>query len=103
MTPKLHTDTRIAYGAMCSWWDTIDKVGKTEPDRNGHSIPCCPRCRRVLMEVPSPESWWAGVDRYEIAHPGYRALIEWAQGKCFPSFKAAAAAYQAETGKVVSL
>lgn len=79
-----HLDTRIAYGARCTWWDSIRKVGKTSPGQSGMSIPCCPHCRGVLFEVDNEGKWFASVDKYEAdGHPGYRAMMEWARGKCF--------------------
>lgn len=74
-------DQRIVYGAFCSWWDSISAASRTPS-----GIPCCPHCGGVLFEVPTEESWWADVDRYEAAgHSGYRAFIEWERGRCFPS------------------
>lgn len=93
MTP----DTRIPYGARCTWWDSIDKVGKRATPTG--SIPCCPHCRNVLFEVESEEVWFAGADRYEAdGHPGYRAMLEWSRGKCFPNLAALEAAYAAREG-----
>lgn len=90
-------DTRIVYGARCSWWDSIDKVG------NRDGIPCCPHCLNVLFEMSSIDEWQQGVDKYNLTHTGYAELVAWARGKCFPSFSKAAQAYRAETGKEVSL
>lgn len=85
------SDTRIAYGARCTWWDSIQKVG----ERDG--LPCCPHCRNVLFEMPSEQQWYSGVDLHEAAgHPGYRAMIEWARGKCFPNLSAVQEAYAKE-------
>lgn len=89
-------DTRIVYGMRCTWWDGIDKVGLTEPGASGHRIPCCPHCGSVLFEMDSEEPWWAGAQRYEKnGHPGYRAMIEWARGRCFPNMVALELAYGA--------
>ena len=89
----------IVCGVRCTWWDTIDKVAKT-PDRgDGIRIPCCPHCGSVLYQF-EPDRWWKNVDGHEARHePGYRKLIEWMQGKCFPSMTAAKAAYAAEPGQ----
>lgn len=96
-------DTRVAYGVRCLWWDDIRKVGKT-PYRNGVSLPCCPICKGMLFEMDSPEIWWRAVNRYQNqGHPGYHDLIEWSQGKCFPSSEAAKNVYEFETGKKVTL
>lgn len=82
-------DTRIPYGARCTWWDGIDKIGR----RDGR-LPCCPHCRNMLFEVPDEKTWFEGVDRYEASgNPGYRAMIEWSRGKCFPNLDALKAAY----------
>ena len=87
-----YQDTRIPYGARCTWWDSIDKVGSRLTPSG--SIPCCPHCRNVLFEVESEEVWFAGADRYEAAgHPGYRAMLEWGRGKCFPDLEALKDAY----------
>lgn len=89
-------DTRIPYSFNCTWWDSIDKVGLTKDTGDGHRLPCCPHCGSMLMEMDSEATWFAGVDRYEAAgHPGYRALVEWARGKCFPNYVAAKAAFAA--------
>lgn len=81
---------RIVYGARCTWWDGIAKVGKL-----GSGLPCCPHCRNVLFEMDNEEQWWAGVDRHETdGHPGYRAMMEWARGKCFPDFPTLVNAFQ---------
>lgn len=91
------TDTRIAYGARCTWWDSIHKVGHT-PERNGHSLPACPHCGGVLFEFPDEAEFLAGVPAYEASgHPGYGKALMWARGKCFQGVAAMEAAYRAET------
>jgi hypothetical protein len=96
-------DLRIVYGARCTWWDGIEKVGhRGEPGPLGR-LPCCPHCKGVLFEMPTPKEWWASVEKYQNAgHPGYRAFIEWLKGKCFPNFDAAKAAYEARPGRLVT-
>lgn len=87
-------DTRIPYGARCTWWDSIDKVGVRQ------GLPVCPQCGNVLFEVESEEVWFAGVDRYEAqGNSGYRAMVEWSRGKCFPNHRALQAAYEAREVK----
>jgi hypothetical protein len=87
--PPRPTDDRIVYGARCQWWDSIDKVA-TMP---GGGLPICPHCGSVLYET-TPAKWWREVDAYEAdGNPGYRQMIEWARGKCFPTFGALTAAY----------
>lgn len=91
-------DNRIAYGARCTWWDGIRKVGKMSPGPSGHSLPCCPHCGGVLFELENEGQWLAGADRYENdGHPGYRAMIEWARGKCFKNMDELKTAYEART------
>ncbi len=94
-------DTRIPYGARCTWWDSIDKVGV----RQGSNplggppmrLPCCPHCRNMLFEVEDEATWWRGIDKYEAdGHPGYRAIMTFGRGKCFPNLAALTAAYQQE-------
>ena len=87
-------DRRIAYGARCVWWDSINNVG-TFKAPSGHRLPCCPSCGGVLMEVPTIESWNRNMDAYEAdGHPGYRAMMEWSRGKCFRTMAALKAAYE---------
>lgn len=51
----------------------------------------------MLFEVEDELTWFKGVDAYESAgHPGYRAMIEWARGKCFRDPAALKEAYRAE-------
>jgi hypothetical protein len=100
----LMADDRIVYGIHCVWWDGIEKVGHTPPNRDGISIPCCPHCGSVLYELPSPKEWWDGVDKYEAdGHPGYRDFISWLKGKCYPGRNAAKAAYEASGKRKVTL
>lgn len=89
-------DERIVYGARCCWWDSIDKAHRANAP-GGIGVPSCPHCGSVLFELPDEATWWAGVDRHEAnGHPGYRALVEWSRGKCFPHWKEAEAAYRRE-------
>lgn len=95
-------DPRIVYGARCSWWDSIDKVGETAPrpgriSGNPFSLPACPFCLGVLFEVENEASWWAQVDEMEAnGMPDYHAFIEWLRGKCRPSLTAARAEFDSE-------
>lgn len=93
MVAKIHhLDNRIVYGARCVWWDSINKIATRGESR----IPCCPHCRNVLFEVDNEGQWFAGIDKYEAAgHPGYRKMMEWARGKCFPDMGALEQAYKA--------
>lgn len=100
---------RVVYGARCSWWDSIDKVGTKDGVAGG--LPVCPHCGSPLFEVES-EAVWLGpaLARYEAAgRPGYRAMIEWGRGKCFRAerpgehpMEALRRAYEAETGTVLT-
>lgn len=81
----------IVYGARCTWWDDISKVGKLV----GTGLPCCPHCKSVLFQLED-EKWFEGMKKYEAeGHPGYVAMIEWSRGKCFPSIEAIEAAWRA--------
>lgn len=66
----------IAYGAVCSWWDSKDKVGQLPS-----GLPCCPHCGLVLYEMEETR-WWASVDAYSKKMKGYREAVEQGQGKC---------------------
>lgn len=85
-------DERIVYGAMCMWWDSIEKAAQL---KNG--LPCCPHCRGVLYEVASEEVWMDGVKKHAISKPGYVEFIQWMRGRCFASPQAAIAQYEEET------
>lgn len=88
-------DTRIVYGARCTWWDSIDKIGKLGMGTMG-ALPCCPHCRSPLLEMADSDTWFLTVDQYEaMGHPGYRAKVEWSRGKCFQGIGALNAAYEA--------
>lgn len=95
-------DARIVYGARCTWWDGIEKVG-SKGQGPGGGLPCCPHCKGMLFEMPSPVEWWAGVASFEAeGHRGYRSFIEWLKGKCFRGenrLDVAKAAYEAKSGR----
>jgi len=89
-------DTRIVYGAGCSWWDSISAAGST-----ASGLPCCPHCGSPLFEVASEGEWWAGVDRHEataLDGDGYRAFVEWLRGRHFTTLAVARARYEAGEG-----
>lgn len=88
-------DTRIVCGAVCTWWDSIDKVGRLGTGSMG-PLPCCPHCKGVLYEYPDEETWWRGVEDYTSKHPDYRKFIEWCRGKCFPRLSDAARSFREE-------
>lgn len=87
------SDARIVYGARCTWWDSISQVATVGPYR----IPCCPHCSSPLFEVDDEAEWFRQVDKFEREkpQPGYRAVIEWARGKCFQGASAMFAAFEA--------
>jgi hypothetical protein len=88
------SDKRIVYGARCTWWDSIDKVGHYKT-ASGHSLPVCPHCRSPLFEVTNIDEWMRGVDRHEVnGNPGYQALTKWGRGKCFASFDDLRSSYE---------
>lgn len=93
---SVHIDQRIVFGAACSWWDSIYKVGKQGV------LPVCPHCKNVLYEVDTIEEWWSRVRAFEASnHAGYRQFVEWLQGKCFRTYHLALEAYTIETGEEV--
>lgn len=107
---KAKDDPRIAFGAVCTWWGPIQTVGHTSATtiRVGDnelpigSLPCCPHCGGMLMEVPSIKEWDDGAAKYEAdGHPFYAGMIAWAKGRCFATMDAMAAQYFEETGIVV--
>lgn len=71
-------DTRVVYGAVCTWWDSIDKVSTTPS-----GLPCCPYCGGVLFEMPNEEYLQdenAVIStQYNI---NYQAAMDWVRGKC---------------------
>jgi hypothetical protein len=95
-------DTRVVYGARCTWWDSIQNIGHTRGP--GPRLPACPHCGSVLFEMPDEARFMAGVPAYEAAgHPGYGDALRWARGKCFQNAEAMQLAYRrhmaAQAGK----
>lgn len=93
------SDTRIVYGARCTWWDSIDKAGKTESGPvTGHRLPACPFCGSVLFEYPNEAEWFQAAEKYaeKKPDPDYVDFIKWARGKCFPNFPLARKAFDAQ-------
>lgn len=95
MTAGLKRDSRVVYGAACSWWGLIDEVSTVGKMRGGDStIPACPKCGGVLMEVENLREWWDGAQRYEDdGHPGYVEFLRWDRGRCYPTLAEARAAF----------
>jgi hypothetical protein len=101
----------MPYGATCTWWDSMDKVGSlttppmkltrgngTTADIEPSSLPCCPHCKGVLMQVPSEDVWWENVRSHaeKTQDADYPNFIRWLRGRCFASFAAAKAQYDRE-------
>lgn len=88
---ELHVDTRIVYGARCTWWDSIKNVSTTES-----GLPVCPHCGSPLFETDNPEKWWSLVDKFAELQgwPEYREMIEWSAGRCFTNFNDLKVAYE---------
>jgi hypothetical protein len=98
-------DTRFCYGASCTWCGPIQEVsnmGKHSrwkaanipDDVRKHSLPCCPHCGGMLLELPHAKEWWDGVDKYDAdGHPGYGAMWRWQRQMnkraplCFPNLE----------------
>jgi hypothetical protein len=98
-------DTRLCYGASCTWFGSIYEASSTDkhevhqklraireehklPNPSGdHGLPCCPHCGGMLYELPEERKWWLGIDVFEAGsyraqelprpHPGYRKMWEW--------------------------
>lgn len=97
---RLAADSRIVYGVGCTWWDDIYKIAKTPPLGPGRaSLPCCPHCRGLLLEVPNMDAWMKNAPAYEAdGHPGYVEMLKWSRGRCFKTAAELKEAYKAETG-----
>jgi len=91
------SDSLIAYGARCTWWDAKSQVG-VHPS----GLPCCPHCKGVLFET-SEADWWAGAVKYAETENNrdYVKFLEWSRGRCYQNIDAALAAY-AEAMKATS-
>ncbi len=95
------SDPRIVFGARCTWWDSIAKVGHTAPGPSGHPLPACPHCGGVLFEMKDENAWWPQVERFELdGHPGYRKFVTWLRGRCFATLAEAVTAFRLTGGFV---
>ena len=87
----------LPYGARCSWWDTMDKVGKLPGTASPlGSIPCCPICSNVLFQHNEGLESWMQKAREHAERTGdkdYVEFLEWARGRCFPNFQFARQAF----------
>lgn len=78
----LGTDPRVAYGATCTWWDSVERVAVEGDER----LPVCPHCRGPLFEAPNLGEFMQGSREHEAAGAfGYVAFLNWTRGKCHPS------------------
>jgi hypothetical protein len=69
----------VVYGVNCVWWDTMDKL----PQISG--LLKCPHCASVLWMMDRSD-WDKAVAAQDVLNHGYKKMIEWSRGKCFPSF-----------------
>ncbi len=77
--PYQKGESRYVYGLPCTWHGPI-ATAAADPD----ATPCCPHCGCGLAEMPTETHFWGMVRLGEKLHPGYEALMRWAQGRCFP-------------------
>lgn len=102
---RLARDTRVAYGAMCTWWGSIHDVGHRKvgplvvngtliPDPG--ALPCCPHCGGMLFETPEEDFIAAAQSYQNEGHPGYVDFVRWLKGRgCFTTIIEAQRAYAA--------
>jgi len=83
------SDTRITYGACCTWWNSIQKTSS-----QSSGLPCCPHCGGVLFETENEDEFWRGALEYEKTEPGYTVMLRWMRGRCFRNFNEAKQAYR---------
>lgn len=81
----------VVYGAQCSWIGALADAGAI-PMEHGDSMPCCPHCQGPLFEI-SRAQWDSTLAERDARTPGYRDLIAWMWGRCYPSFSIAQSAY----------
>lgn len=91
-------DTRIAFGAGCTWWGPIDEVAKGGD--TGMGIPSCPFCRGVLYEDPDIRAWQTRLTRTEqMGYPNYSEVMIWQHDvakRCYKSWIALRQAYDSD-------
>lgn len=96
--PILHPsarDPRIVLGMSCTWWDSIDKATVKPLSQT----PICPYCGGVLLEFDNYTQWYNALGSYEReattdqTHAGYRQMVLWLRGQCYPSVEVARIAY----------
>lgn len=91
MDAPYRNDPRMVYGALCTWWDTIDKAHCSH-DR----LPVCPFCGRPLFEMRNEEVWQESVDHWAETtdDADYPKYIAWLRGKCYPNHATARKDYE---------
>jgi len=115
----MKTDTRIVYGATCTWWGKIQDAHT--PNKIAHyrdleaqvanrqrpelDIPLCPSCYGNLLQVPDIDAFWRAVGWFERGehgvarkHPGYTDFMRWMERRCFRDIYLATVAYKSQTG-----
>jgi hypothetical protein len=79
------TQDRIAYGASCTWWGSLEDAGIGL---------ACPHCHGPLIVGESLERWQQDLELQDALNPGYKAFIDWLRGHwCYPTMLEAEAAY----------
>ena len=83
--------TDVFYG-LCTFWTDDWNLMRTTRSQ----IPRCPKCGAVGFEMDKRE-WWRLIEEHEAkGHPGYKAMMTWARGKCFPNFSSLESAWRAQ-------
>ena len=77
--PGQAIDTRIVYGAGCTYWGSIYSI-KTI-NMNGWPMPCCPHCHGLLSELPTEADYLNPADEHEAVIPGYGGFVRWNKGR----------------------
>lgn len=96
----------IVYGAMCSWYGTLDEAGSLGSALS--NLPCCPFCKGVLLQTEKTE-WDANVEIHS-RKPGnedYKEFLVWlkARNQCWKSFGRALLYFRTDkllTGSIAS-
>jgi len=78
---EIEQDTRILYGASCTWWDHLATTNLLR----GAAFQC-PKCGGDLLFM-HPAKWWRGIIKYADKHkdPGYLDFMKWLRGQCYRS------------------
>lgn len=88
-------DTRIVYGAACTWWGDIQQ-GSTFA-----CLPCCPHCGGPLLEMQNESEFLNSARKHQReGHDGYVQFVRWMKGKCYRTIELAQDAYRLEGGEV---